>query len=696
MVLDPPPALAATAAFVVLATPFLVAWAWYRFARRDTPRGVALMGAVVVATAVESLSMVTLGLAGALAPWPCTLAHALLGAAAAVYAFTHRRTRALWSPEALRLRSYEVVLGVAVIVVGGLSAWMTLRTPTVNFDSLAYHLPALGVWVQAGRLVDLPLLGLQRYYAFGFEMLSLPLVVVLRSDVAAALPNLAGWVLLGLGTRALARQLGARRIPASAAAVLVLTAPLALGRMEAIQPDLFTGALFVAATASFVHFVREGRRNALVVAVLAAGLLPFFQASGWMYAGALVVGAAILVPRLSLPAPPASRAERGFGIAVLATVGVLASFWYLRNLALVGNPLGEFELRLLGTTLAHGSVTAEEVRRTTVAAAFRPTDAADWATAGRMLHAMLGPAYLLGVALGVVGGLVVAVRQWRRRWPRRVLVAVTVMTLLCLLAYLWMPYGADNGNRGYRLTDWSANALRYAMPLWGLVAALAAVGLSRLPGPRGVARWTAFALALFALARGGHDALGLREIDAWTVVAAGAVAGFLVWRLVRTIPVVPTGLALVVVLVVAVVAARAPREAARAEIYGPFFVDVERLVPADAPLAVFAVTRSYPLMGPRLRRPLVGIERPWHDRVRWRTDRGGWRETTRRWLGTLEARGVRHLVGRTRDPRPDRDGRGRDLHRLLLGRPGWRVLREARPPDHLILYERTGTAPAGP
>jgi len=441
---------------------------------------------------------------------------------------------------------------IVVLIALGLGMADLVVHPTRNFDSLAYHLPVMARWVDAGRLEVFAELGQVALYPSHWELLSTLVVLPVGQDLLVSLPNLLAWLQLGLAIFVLARRLGARADASALAAGLVLLMPSVLSRLDAVQPDIALAACFVTALAFALRVPDEGRGLDLLIVILAVGMLPGLKLSGpvfvLMLVPALVLGpqmrwSGLSAVRERLRAPGLTPVQ--FAAAVTLALG-LGLAWYLRNFISLGNPFGDLEISLLGWTLFDGSISGEDLRRGSLANVFRWSNADDWSVLGGTLWKWLGA----GAALLVVTALAGA--------RKRVCWYVGLLLLLCVALYWRTPYSADNGTHGWQVTPWIEVGLRYGFPALALLGVLGAVGMSR-------SVWLERAALLLLVVTSLLTVLDELIPNVWVLVfvVAGAWAVSMVALRGRSRTLLVPGIAALLALIVALGLARSEREAKR-------------------------------------------------------------------------------------------------------------------------------------
>ena len=371
----------------------------------------------------------------------------------------------------------ERVVAGLLCAEGLVLLWGQVTKPVTEYDSLAYHLPTIARWLQEARFVPFEQFArdLVASFPFTWEAIASVLVVPLRSDLFVTLPSLLAWVMLGLAVYALATRLGAAGDAAMATVFLLLNIPLLFDQTFAVRSDVALAAFFVAALELFWWF--RSTRSPLVAALGAAcaAIVCGIKVSGLAYALVLAAafGALAFAPRTTSPETRPRKDGRAWLLAagVLLLAVAVAGFWYMRNLAKFGNPLGCFEVRVAGTTLFAGDpVVSGEPGKTTLVHLFQVGNPSHWLILAKTIAYFLGIPFMLTAALAVPA----LGRRGRGTW---LLAAVGVLTLAL---YLVTPRTGDAGDHGFQITTWIGQAYRYGFAFIAVLAVLAALGATRL------------------------------------------------------------------------------------------------------------------------------------------------------------------------------------------------------------------------
>jgi len=513
-----------------------------------------------------------------------------------------------------------------------------LSQPITDYDSLYYHLPFVATLHATGKLLPHAVAAVVAWYPFGWETLSTLLVVPLRHDLLVTLPNLLVWGMWGGAVYRLARRLGAPRNAAGSAVILLVSQPLVIDQLNSVRVDLALAALFTTGLTFAVLYHQERQLGALLLALLALPLLAALKSSGLIYGLVLLamLGLLPLTRRRAIQLP--NGATLLVCLVILGGSGLAAGYWYGQNWVTYDNPLGAVAVQVGGWSLFPGSITAEQIRRTTLLSLFVPSNLTHWRALATQLWVQGG---LPGVTL-----LVLALAAW---WPRPMpqkssqfaanknfldadkrenprikkkirifsrlsasrfinVIALTLLVGLLLALYWVTPYSGDDGTYGYQFTpEWLGQSLRFALAASGMLAVLAALGSARLVS--GAPWWplVAVGLALFTLAQ--RSTLYLLAV----LLFAVSVLGWWLlgrWRngqqmqhgfqqLLNEHPCFVGGGVLVLLVSMALVLTpvRAQR---RAQAYGELPTIVATTIPAQATITAFYSHQSYLATGPTL------------------------------------------------------------------------------------------------
>ena len=236
----------------------------------------------------------------------------VMGGTLAVRTYTKREA------ESFRF-TVRAAAAFAILAAALFGAILVAQLPAVSLDEVAYHLAVPHIWVNEGRVVDLPLLS-HSYFPFGIESADLPLLSLLGTDGAIASHFV--HVLAAIAAVLMMYSWLRRRL--SEQPSLIMTAAIAT-----------TPALLITAGWSWNEWPLVGLCVALlselednweppaIAALIAAGMLTKYSFPLF----ALVLLLARREKRLVMPA-----------VAGMA----LGSVFIIRNIVLTGNPFAPF------------------------------------------------------------------------------------------------------------------------------------------------------------------------------------------------------------------------------------------------------------------------------------------------------------------------------------------------------------------
>jgi len=601
---------------------------------RSTPVQCALI-VVVAWCAIETSIALLLGAVHRLTFGRVLFSEALLFLVGmTVFLYLRRRVPSL---AALRLPKVaepfghlESLIVLSVLCVGVELLWGLATHPIVEYDSLGYHLPFMANWYQKAALVMLDQFYFPHYpstYPYNWEALCTLFLMPFREDFLVAFPNLIAWAVLGVSVYLLSLEMGATRAKSMAAAALVLTVPLVAGHVNEMHVDLPFAAMFVSALYFALLYLRTRVFAYLALSLAALGLFVGIKTTGPMY-GLLLAGVFVFLGIKSRTGGTsrANDANEGFrfgiplGIAIVVCALFLGGFWYVRNFADVGNPLGYVRIGIGGLTLFPGPLTVADFQQTTLARLFHVTNLAHW-------KVLLGQVWLnLHVpfaAMALEAALLPMVFLLGRAGERRqYLMGLAALLLLTGWLYWNTPYSADNGSNQLQITPFVGGQMRFAFPFIALLGVTGAVVSTTLrmrdeilaavvavsaglamnkPYPFYAIVFLLFVWAVFVIVKGANAGAGAVTRSRLTTRAVAAAV-------------------LVVALVAASYAARETRDARRVEAYGVILNYIEKNVGRDEIIGHLTSNRGYLFYGKNLNRRNEYIGATGDDRAAWISD----------------------------------------------------------------------------
>jgi hypothetical protein len=579
--------------FLVLAGPLPLALVLGAAPARRSGVSHALLALLVAWTALELAVALVLGMLGCLdLGW-------LMTAEAALFVLGMRPLLRLdvgptFLTPTRALSRAEWAVMVALAVLGTSLLFRFAAEPPTDHDSIGYHLTAVARWIQAGTFVRPERATKVAYYPYGWEALCALFVLPFHEDLLVALPNLIAWAILGLAIVRAGAAIGASRLHALAAAFVVLATPLVRSQVTTMHVDLPLAAFFLAGLA--FALAHAATRSPVDLAMFAAtlGLVAGVKMPGLVYDAML--GAAFLVLSWLGRETDASTSMLRRPWVMIGPALLIGAFWYARNFADTGNPLGLVRVALGGRTLFAGRIESATLWQTTLAGLFDVDRASHWRVLGGVVRrAMRVPGLLLGVAT-----LALLVRP---RPAGRGLAIVLLLLLGAAAVYLTTPYSAVIGPGHTQLTSWMGENLRYALPFVALLGVTASLGATR---------WVGAPLVII-----GTVVVLLGAANPWMPAAAAllAMAG-LAARTPRR-----NATAMVALLLAALVCGsfglRDERELARRRLYGAVPHRVEQALPPGGAVGYVTPAHSYLLYGTHFTNRVVYVPATGDDRDVW-------------------------------------------------------------------------------
>jgi len=411
-----------------------------------------------------------LGAVGIFSIGPLVIGCATVGAIATVVG----RRRASGRPVSARQpvqpvdRTEVVVAAIACALVFGM--WATWVAQAFDFgvgnsDSLWYHLPIAARFAQDGSFLDAHFLNaeaLVTYYPANASVLHGVGMLAFHRDAFSLVLNLvllpvallAGWC---LGTRS-----GTSPVALVGVAVALAVPIMALTQPGSGKDDLLSIVGLLCAIAFLDNAGRS--RAAFMLSGAAAGIALGTKLT-------MLVPVAAFALAIILVARPGSRRR----VAGCWVIGLIAtgSFWYVRNLIAIGNPMPSIDLPLGLPTPAVPSI-----GKFGTAMADYLGDGSSWAGIFRPgLERALGSVGLVVIALAVIGS---ALAVARGRGVRR---ASGLTAAAVLVAFAFTPGTAYGVGLVEELGGRDTAELIFAYNLRYLVPGLA-LGLALLPADR--------------------------------------------------------------------------------------------------------------------------------------------------------------------------------------------------------------------
>lgn len=246
---------------------------------------------------------------------------------------------------AIKLRGANLLLALYLAFVTLLTLALSLAPPNANdYDSLVYHLAAPQVYIDAGRVLELPY-DHHTYFPFLTEML-FALGLAWKGPVLAKLFH---WLMLPLCCGTLV-AIGQRHFSLRAgllAAALFASLPVVLVEATTAYVDLSLCAYVLLAFMCFANWQKLNDKSWMSWCGVFCGF-----ALGVKYSAALFViwlGVCALAVCVLERKKQVENKDQGLAVAGFAIIALLiGGGWYLRNTIWTGNPVYPFAYEIFG------------------------------------------------------------------------------------------------------------------------------------------------------------------------------------------------------------------------------------------------------------------------------------------------------------------------------------------------------------
>jgi hypothetical protein len=425
----------------------------------------------------------------------------------------------------------SAAIGLAAVLALAIARDQLFLAPTA-VDTLNFHLPSVISWIQSGSIWDVGVYLADvapGHYPNNGDVLLLAAVLPWSNDFLSHLALYPVWLLTGIATYALGRELRASREAAAVAAALLLVVPAVL--MPALIWS-YTDALallgFAAGILFLLRHARTGSGSELLLAGLALGVAFGTKWYGVPYVAVILV--VWVISRMAAGRPPGTIARQG--AVLVAAVAIAGGVWMLRNWIDTGNPVFPVRVAPLGVEIfdAPRDVVRERAGFTLAGYLDDPQVWSDYLLP-QFRETLASPALLLLVGAGLAGLLVIGGRG--RQVQSRGLVLLGLLAAgAIVLIYVITPYGAG-GPEGR--PDLAGSDSRYVAPALLLGAALTASAASRFRHGTSILAGLSLIAIVDAAVQVSDSTLSGASIDrrdwgAALALVAAVVIAWLVWR----------------------------------------------------------------------------------------------------------------------------------------------------------------------
>ena len=341
-------------ASVALGPVVAAATAWRARLFPEWSRGPAILATTILTVTTVTLSAELLGTLGLLSIAPVTVTLTLVGSVGwyASYAYHRRRDRGS-APPARTAGSLDVAArprgssrAVLLCAIGATSVvvadWGSRTAASLHHgmtypDSIWYHMPVAARFAQEGSITSLHFVDFGTripFYPANGELLHAVALLFMGTDILSPLLNMGWLAVVLLAAWCVGRPYGAAPMTLVAGAALMGTPGFVGSQAGEAYTDVVGLALMMSAVAVLVTSGYpsrwQGQRPAIALAAMAAGLALGTKFTFAASVIALSVGMWIVAPR---------GRRFGDGFTWLILVCLTGSFWYLRNLVRIGNPI---------------------------------------------------------------------------------------------------------------------------------------------------------------------------------------------------------------------------------------------------------------------------------------------------------------------------------------------------------------------
>jgi hypothetical protein len=242
-----------------------------------------------------------------------------------------------WIKDKYNGHAFIGILTLLVTAGYGILAWLIIRVPPNNSDSMHTHLARVIYWLQQGSFKQLTSHSIfAKIYPFDAQLNVLWTVLFTGNDKFVGFVQFFAALATALAIYGICRQLKARKQTSILVSLIWLMLPLIVFEATTTQFDLVVTALFVTSVFFFFDYYNQHNNSSLLVSGLAMGLAVGTKQTVFMMGPALLVIAIILYVQNKHNLPWMLR----WIATVVVSFLLLGSYPYFNNLHYYGNPLG--------------------------------------------------------------------------------------------------------------------------------------------------------------------------------------------------------------------------------------------------------------------------------------------------------------------------------------------------------------------
>ncbi len=375
--------------------------------------------------------------------------------------------------------------------------WNTVIWPTVEIDSLSYHLPLLAKLVQTGKISFLNHYWFQEHYPRHWETLCSLFALPFKNDMFILFPNLLARVVFAVSIVALAVKAGVTAHRAMASSFLICTIPIINGHMETMNVDVPFAAFFLSALYFSLVFSETGSWSYGFLFAMSLSLFMGIKSTGTLY-GLLLIVAMVWVRKGRVFQ---MNKLGGLGWAIAGLFLIPGLFWYVFNLVRFGNPMVGVQISFAGHVLFPGYYDLAHFSNLTLQHVFHPLRNGDIQF---LFHEMFWELSFgfLAIAVFAVVFLVDCVVRFKAFIKSPYSPLYFILSCGALLIYYRTPFSGTYNPNVNAMSSFVGQAFRLGFPFIGLVAVLGAVGMQKLKIPDGLLM--TLALGIYFISSSNH------------------------------------------------------------------------------------------------------------------------------------------------------------------------------------------------
>jgi 4-amino-4-deoxy-L-arabinose transferase-like glycosyltransferase len=236
-------------------------------------------------------------------------------------------------------------LWLFVIAVGGIylfGAFLILKVPPNNWDSMTCHMTRIGYWLQHGNFWPWPTWDFtQQVYPINAQVQMLWSILFWGWDQFAGFAQWLAAIIGMIVIFGLARLIGFSIQQSVFAGLVWALLPEVLLESTTVQNHLITGTLFTCMIYLFFLGIRPGNNNLLVLSGLAFGLtLGSHQIAFFTLPGVFLLSISVLIKY----GKKVYESILLWGVASLIAFLLVGSYMYIINISLYGNPFHKTDI----------------------------------------------------------------------------------------------------------------------------------------------------------------------------------------------------------------------------------------------------------------------------------------------------------------------------------------------------------------